>query len=279
MLWTPRTEFAQIVASNGAGAPSDGNGTTITAAGSTHTDGSYTAVGSALPSDAYAIEITIWGSAVSGSSRAALMTMGVDTAGGSSYVDLIPFLQAGQATTSNPGGARYLFPLFIPSGSTLAAKVRNSVASGTALVEIRTLHKPKNPHLWRCGSGVEAIGIVGASSRGTNLTAAAHPSEGAWTSLGTSTRTCWWWQIGTGWASSSMTANDFSFDLSYGDGTNQRTIIEDAHVAAGTAESLSRGPRMGPECACEVLGGSTLYARVQSDGSTATVNAMAYGVF
>ncbi len=230
--------------------------------------------------DCYGILINVNGLNVSTAAKDALCTIGIDTAGGTSYVDLIPNLlvSCAWAYTAAPGGHWYYFPIYIPAGSAIAAKGSvNNAAPGTFRVAVRLFGAPSDPSSIVCGQGVEAIGVVTASSRGTAVTSGT-TSEGSWTSLGTTTRNCFAWQYGMGVNDGTMTALLYHADLSYGDGTNQVMIGRDKLYYSGATEQLGAGV-YGPNF-CNVPAGSTMYGRLQCSGTADSALSMAaYGVF
>lgn len=230
--------------------------------------------------DCYGILINVNGGNVSTAAKDTLCTIGIDTAGGTSYVDLIPNLlvSCSWAYTAAPGGHWYYFPIYIPAGSAIAAKGSvNNAAPGTFRVAVWLFGAPADPASLRYGHGVEAIGITGASSSGTAVTAGG-ASEGSWTSLGTTTRPCFAWQYGMGCNDGTMTALLYHADLSYGDGTNQVMIGQDKVYYAGATEQLGCGV-YGPNY-CAVPGGSTIYGRLQCSGTADSALSMAaYGVY
>jgi hypothetical protein len=143
----------------------------------------------------------------------ALINIYIGAAG--SEVLLIDSLQVGWSSVAAATGLpiRYWFPLFLPEGTRLSAKLRALIA-GTETVQVNWRYGPPVAGMWS-GVGVETLGEVTASSRGTAVTpATAAPS---WVTMGTSSRPyryilmgvqgnndttavdAWFnWQVGTG---------------------------------------------------------------------------------
>lgn len=104
-------------------------GTTVTAGGVANTKGTVVELMSATVHDAHWVEIMV-GNPSSANSFAIDLLIGAST-----EAVLIPNLTfRGRAT--NDGGARWLFPLFIPKGSRLAVQSASTAASGTCLVAV-----------------------------------------------------------------------------------------------------------------------------------------------
>jgi hypothetical protein len=260
--------------------PATGLGTTITPAQNSF--GSYTSIlaGGSIARDCYGILININSLNSGGFNRDALLTIGIDTAGGTTYVDLIPNLLCSCAGTYLVGGHWYYFPIFIKSGSQLAAKGSvNNASFGTMRVAVWLYGAPSNMEGLQFGQGVESIGAVTASSCGTTVTAGG-ASEGSWTSLGTTVRKCVAWQHGMGCNDATMTNGlCYSTDISFGDGTNQIILGQDRfYYIRSTSEDLSGA--LYPPFPCEVPAGATIYGRMQCSGTPdAGLSMIAYGVY
>lgn len=258
--------------------PAAAFGTSITPGNNTY--GSYTEILSDtnVTRDCYGILININSIATVAAAKDCLCTIGIDTSGGTSYVDFISHLLCSCATTYDTAGVYYYFPVFIPAGTAIAAKMSvNNATVGTGRVAIWLFGAPSNPENLVYGTGVETIGAVTASSRGTAVTSGTS-SEGSWTSLGTTTRECFLWQMGMGCNDSSMTVVWYHADLSYGNGTNQRIIIQDQFFWATSSEVL--GNYLYPPGQVLVPVGGTIYGRLQCSGTAdSNLSLAAYGVY
>src|SRR5690606_34323542 len=119
-----------------------------------NTYGSYAEVisDSSVTSDAFGILININSVSVGSSARDAILTIGIDPAGGTTYTDFISDLLCSCAPTYVRGssGAWYYFPVFIKAGTSIAAKgsVNNSTV-GTMHVNVQLMCKPTRPELVR----------------------------------------------------------------------------------------------------------------------------------
>lgn len=265
--------------SNLTGRPANPWGTTVTASGSTNTYGTYT---ECIPNTAYEthlMEIVVTDLFVSAAARNALLQIGVDHAGGTTYTDVeIQHLLVGQAGSLPNNGARFLFPLFLPASSAVAAKLASSVASATCRVGITLWGKPTRPELVRSGAYVDTFGAVTATSLGTAVTPGT-TSDGTYTSIGadlTSGRSWWWWQAGFGLNDASLTQNGiYSLDIALGtSATVDKTIFEDKlFVIPQTTEQIAHVCRL-PDYAyvCEFTGDGAVdvYARLQCSGTADT---------
>lgn len=253
-------------------------GTSITPGNNSY--GSYASLLSSLTYDCYFVKVQILAGATSNQARDLIVTIGIDPAGGTSYQTWIPDLLGSNASAGNiiGGGFLYYFPLYAPAGSQIAAKASvNNATVGTVRVMIQLFGQPSRPDAIWCGSSVEAVGIVSGSSRGTTVTPGT-TSDGSWTSLGTTTQRCLFWQLGAGLNDAAM-AGDVSFtcDLSTGDGTNQSPIITD--VLMGTTALEQMALANSPEGWRDVPAGATIYGRMQGSGTAESNHSLAaYGV-
>jgi hypothetical protein len=280
MLIVPQAGFNYVTGNGVTTRPNAAFGTTYSPGNNTY--GSYVEIVSDtnVTKDCYGIRICINGNSSSGAARNALCTIGIDTSGGTSYVDFISHLLCSDCSGySTATGINYYFPVFIPAGTAIAAKGSvNNASAGLTGVAIWLYGAPENPERLLYGTGVETIGVVPASSSGTAVTSGT-TSEGAWTSLGSSTKPCMWWQIGMGSNSSAMASNGYHAELGYGDGTNNKILVPDQHFIFTATEAISNTlaspfPGLAPA-------GSTVYGRVQCSGASpdGTLSMAAYGVY
>ncbi|MCB1711296.1 MAG: hypothetical protein KDH96_02085 [Candidatus Riesia sp.] len=250
--------------------PGSSYGTIVTAAGSSHTKGSYTGIVTTPTAyDTYMIWININSGTQSAVNNQGLMDIAIDPAGGTSYTELIiPDLyvtNAGNYNTIGSGGIYYIFPLFIPAGATIAARVQSNTASRTYRVNMRLMGLPTNPEMVRFGTKVEALGVNSASSAGTLITMGT-TSEGAWTSIASPTYDTWWWQIGYGAADKSTSSVTYHLDVGVGDATNKKIVVKDFPVfVSGVEEQYTLPFAVG----AYGIGtpSDTVYARGQSSGA------------
>jgi hypothetical protein len=255
--------------------PASSFGTSITPGNNSY--GSYTQLLSATSDDAYEVWVCVSGVGVSAAAHSSMVTIGVDTAGGTTYTDLIPDLVCGPAGafagTAGEGGVWFRFPLFIPAGSTVAAK--GSRSNGTSAFQVLVvLHcQPTHPELLRCGTFVRAFGASVSTSQGTSITAGT-TSEGSYTSLGTiSDSELWYWEVGFGSDSSTIGLNRYHVDLQL----DTRQVIRNAPFFMYTTEEVEK-PLLG--WYGTGVNGEDVEARVQvgPNVASASLTVAAYGV-
>lgn len=241
------------------------------AMGTSNADGSDTAILSALAHDCEYLWIGIANTSASAEAPAALMDLLVDPAGGASWSNLITDLLVGGAgnasfnssSTSMP--LAYHFPLWIPAGSSLGARIRRQSASArTARVMIVAAGGNKNPASWWCGQRVESITTFdAANSLGQLHTPGESGAFSSWTNLGSPNSA----RAGAAqWAVNSVTGASMgasTYDYQFGVGGVK--IGPRAYVGASIGEVLCRlyhGPIF-----CDIPAGTQLQVRAAASGT------------
>lgn len=233
--------------------------------------GSYVQIGGDVANDTYGILIGITNNSANNASRRTVVNIGIDYTGSTAFTTLIPNLVAGGAPTytTEGTGQYYFFPMLIPSGSSIGAQAYGSVATAIRVFTQRYL-KAFNPSARRIASYAESIGE--STFEGTNFTPSTTAANGTWTSMGTTVRDLWWWQVGVQGTSgdSSYAANTtILVDVGVGDGTDAGTeiILKDIPIRQGNAaESFNNVPLLGG-CEYQVPAGSSIYIRAQNSGA------------
>jgi hypothetical protein len=110
-------------------------GTTITGSGTIHTKGSYTTVITATH-DCSGFWMCLSGSHISSTDTAQLLDIAFGSAG--NEVDVISnYLSGGKPTLTSSGGTQWtLWPIFVPAGTVIRARVQGLIASDTIDVAI-----------------------------------------------------------------------------------------------------------------------------------------------
>lgn len=220
--------------------------------------GSWVNVIPALASDACGIEIHVTDNAAAGANT--VLRLGVDYAGGSSYTAIMSGVLVGGALLNQP---RTLYlPLRIPAGASVAVAAYGALGS-TMGVQVRYGRAPVGPA--RFGAGVESVGVSGYSGTAVTYGTA---SDGAWTSLGTTTYDTWYWGLSAQIDASdtSHTGTTHTIDLAFGDASNKTVILYDWAFNTNTSETSYVAPFLGAER--YVPAGTTIYARAQSSNTT-----------
>jgi len=241
--------------------------------GASNAEGAWTQVATAanIAKDVYGVWLWVNAGNTTATAKMHLLDVGVDSAGGTAYLPLVSNLQCGQSAAALNGGIFFYLPLFIKAGSAVAVRVQGLQATaGSVRVAATFYGSPSHIELVRAGRYSETIGTI-ASSCGTSITPGSTAAEGAWVSLGTTTRAMWYWLLSIQCNNGTTTALAYTFDLAYGDATNKHIITQDLQVLlAGTAEQTTIIAPPPFDLYCHVPAGATIYARGSCSGTTAT---------
>ena len=266
MLFVPNFGSSALLTYDNWGAnPSATPGTSIVP-GATNAEGSWTQVASSgnINFNVYGFYIQVHSGATSAAAKNHVLDIGIDTAGGTSYSAIISDLVVGDSPALTAAGNReFFFPFYIPSGSSVAARVQGSSGTaGTIYVCIKFFGGLGSPEGIKVGSFSETIGTVNSTSRAVSFTPG-NAADGSWTSLGTTTKNLWWWQLGYQIDNATITAEYTYIDVAYGDASNKHIMFREMHggtttETAGLALQTCLTPFGGY---CPVPGGTTIYIR------------------
>lgn len=239
------------------------NGGTAVAPGASNAQGAWTQLLAAAAFEADGVAVGISGGNTSAVSKMHLLDIGVDPAGGTSYAPIVADMACGMSSATASGGSQWWFPLRIPAGASIAARIRGSAATaGTCLVRVELRGRASRPEQRRVGAYSATLGAQTASSLGTAFVPDANAAKGAWALLGTTSRPLWWWQIGVQCDNSNMSTRVFHIDLAHGDASNKTLILSDVLVSGNSAEVLTvHGMHKMMDAYCEVPAGVAVYVR------------------
>lgn len=278
--WANRFNFLYTNLGNASTSP----GTSITP-GASNVEGTYTQVASSanIAQEIWGVAIWVSGGNTAGQAKNHLLDLGIDEAGGTSYTAILSNIACGQSGGAVAQGCWFYFPIKIKAGSAVAVRIQGSNATaGTVRVACWFYGKPSRPELvWR-GEFSETVGTI-TNSNGVSFTPGNTGAEGSWTSLGTTTKFCKWWQLGVQIDNGTIAgAFQFTFDLAYGDVTNKHMILENVQYCIhGTAETAALYAIDGSTGTgfCPVPVGGELWIRGSCSGTAPTgCNAVAIGV-
>lgn len=255
-------------------------GQTITP-GTTPTKGAYTQVVSAanMVNDGYGILINFNNGGSTAATRNYHVDIGVDNAGGTTYLVKIPNLMAGHAAPYGVlnAGIWYYFPLYIAKGSSVAVRAAGNVTTAFS-ANVTVFGQPSRPDSVRAGTKVFAFGATTATATGTTMTLGT-TAEGAYAQIGTATtQPLWWWQTGFTQVDTTMTAQNIHLDVAAGDATNKRILIENQLFYVNATEQISNN--LYTLSYGNVATGDLIYVRGQSSLTTldTAASAMVWGL-
>ena len=248
--------------------------------GATNAEGAWTQIATAanIAQHVYSLDLWITGANVTTADKSQLLDIGVDPAGGTAYQAILTNICCGSSGFSLDGGYQYRFPIFIKAGSTVAARVQGSNGTaGTVRIAAMYYGMLSNKYAGKFGRYSETIGAI-TNSGGVSFTPSNAGGAVTWTSLGTTTRNLWWFQLCPQISNGTITALIYWLHLAYGTASHKQYIVKNLRMyVTGTVEKVNLGPQdFGYR---EVPAGATLYVAGTCSGTAVTgFNATAVGI-
>jgi hypothetical protein len=205
----------------------------------------------------------------------------VDPSGGTSYASLADDLVCGFSATPNNLGITlaqfYAFPLCIKAGSSLGIQARNASASSLSAgrCAVWLYGRPSRPDSWWCGTKVESLGVVPATSKGANHT----PGNGAWSAFGTiGTSTYRYRAVQFGFNGTDSVALAINTHWEIGHGSTRLPGAPRFHTSMSTSETATRHG-FGVPIFCDVAASTTWQCRGWGSGAGEVNTVALYGVY
>lgn len=263
---------------NWGATPSATVGTLLTP-GFNNVEGSWIQVASAanVTQAVYMMYMMILSQGGDGRPAVMMIDIGIDTAGGTNYTPIISNIAAGGSGSISNRGKAFVFPYLIPAGSSIAVRAQTNATSGAGRIAIDLFGQPDTTPI-AVGTIAETIGFT-SGSQGTTFT----PNQttyGSWTSLGTTSNSLWWWQLGINVDNPTVTGTGLHFvELAYGDVATKTTILKSVYNL-GTNETtfdLISGNTF--QCYRPLPAGSELWIRALTQNAPDTgFNATVIGI-
>lgn len=237
-IWTPPGQLYRE--QNSWTAPTSPMGITVTGSATIHTKGAWTELIASTSFEALFVRVNISSTSAATTATETLVDIGIGAAAAEQVIipDLLGGYVGAIGTAVTAAPRIYEFPLRIPAGSRIAARLQSLVASKTARLMISIFGEPRYPASVWAGSTVTAYGIVAASSRGTLVTPGASGAEGAWTEIvASSTTDHSALVIGSqGVINSVITAHVYAIDVAAGAAAAEQVLASDRIITANTSE-------------------------------------------
>ncbi|MFN7318727.1 MAG: hypothetical protein ACK5S6_04365 [bacterium] len=229
--------------------------------------------------DVYLVELIFSNVFLAATTRNMLVNIGVDTAGGTSFITKIPNLMCGHAGSMIVGGGiSYVFPLYIPSGSSIGIQASGTSASAFNTA-IKLYGQPRRLEAVRAGSYITAFGTTAATATGTAITLGT-TARGTYTQVGaTTTKPYWWWQMGYTFIDTNVTAGSVAFDVAAGSSTTvNKQLMQNVVFFQDATERIWNIPPFAGFYN-NVAVGENIYIRGQASGTPETsTSVVAYGL-
>lgn len=248
--------------------------------GASNADGTAVQVLSAISMDALYMVVALGGCSTNAEDNSALVDILWDPAGGTSWGSLIDDLVAGFSPSPSAASGLmcvYHFPLWIPSGASLAVQARKNGATAATggRCAIWLFGEPKRPDMWWAGQAVESLGISASTSKGTAHTPGNSGSYSSWATIGTSTRRYGALQFGTNGSDANMTGVGYYWQI--GVGSAQLPGTPTYYHANTTNETCARTGAM--PLFVDLPASTALQTRATASGTAEAHNVAFYGVY
>lgn len=282
MLSTPPPhETADLFMSDAAAALNPG--TAHTASATTHTKGSWKQLGADLTDEIVGFWLNIAADvSPSTTDNRALLDIGVDLAGGTSFTAVVQNLNVyGAGLWSGTGGTgpKMLYiPLRLPAGAAIAVRHQAALASDAMRTAIVGYQKAQAPWQQWAADTCDTYGADTAASEGTAISAAnqgATGAEGTWVQITAATlreHRALLLTLGIDTADTNTIARGFACDIGYdiGGGSNYVPLVENLQFVVNSIESII-GPFPPAPIECTIPAGSSLAVRASCSGTTSDV--------
>ncbi len=129
---------------------------------------------------------------------------------------------------------------------------------------MRVYGRHQYPSLMPFGTYSDTIGVTETAAVDATAVTPGNAADGTWTSLGTTSRDLWWWQVGYQIDNTAVTAEYTYIELGVGDGTNMTVIHKIMHGGNTTEQVGAVFEGINPLMAYyPVPSGETIYCRMR----------------
>ena len=256
---------------------SGSNGTSLTAGASSTYGASWTQLVASTGQHADGITVHIQNLSTAGTDYAVDIAFG----GAGSEVIVLSKLLASNGTGATSKACSYFFPIQVPSGTRISAKVVSSGGANLLTVAV-SLHSVL-PGCAEPYQRVDTYGVVGGGgTKPTGVTidpGRTVSTEGAWVAVGTVTQPAEGIVLGThNITTTSRNANeDWLLDVQVAYGGGSADILTDYHMEASTSDDLLY-PMVIPFLPCHIPAGGTINARAMSNGTALANSTCIFGL-
>lgn len=264
---------AQAQQFNYSGRPTTTWGHTLTASATIHTLGAKVELIASTTYESEWIAVSLHSTATSAAITDLLANVYIGAAGAETV--LLPNLAGGWASfpvTNSSIPVRYLFPVRVARGTRISAACQALIASDTVVITVELYGGGMDGWV---GSGVEALGALTASSKGTAVTPGT-TAEGTFTAIATTGRTYRYvWPRMVSNSTAVLTASIRALDVGVGGALfpGLENFVEWG-MAVEVINPLGTGRYV------EVPSGTALQARLQShDTDVVAKSVIIYGVY
>ncbi len=241
-------------------------GTQVTGSGTANTKGSWTQILPALTFDAFYIYITALNTVASATDTSLLLDVGIDPAGGTSYIVVVPNILFGFSFDVDQMRQDFAIPVYMPTGSTVAARIQSVITSETTDVAFQVVGGIPSDNPFPPVGLIVDYGTNTSDSGGVAGSNADANTKSAWVEITPATTHP---HRGIGFAkqgnTDAMSSSNWFADIGIGSAGSEVVLIGDLYWKTTTSEKVGGSFPPGGLVAAQVPEGSRLAVRTQTE--------------
>jgi hypothetical protein len=238
MLWVPQKGVLRTQ-SNFSGVGTLSMGTAVTTGAASGTKGTAVELIASTNFDAFLVEVYSSDYGLSATNAAGCLDILIGAATESVLIPNLLMGNSGGKSSVSKGPKRWLFPLYIPAGSRLAAQAAGARVSTASRVGIKLWGGAGYPP-FKVGTKVTTYG-VGAVPNGTAVTVGASGAEGSWTQITASTSYDHF-AIFPSLQTTDTTLSNSMIELDVGVGSATESLLDSWNFWADSQNEIVEGP-------------------------------------
>ena len=212
-------------------------GETITASSTINPKGAWVELLAATTFDAFMVYVKCFDPRITATDTSLLVDIGFDPAGGTTYGVLISNVLMGFGSGDTSVHQDFAIPAYIPTGSTVAARIQSVISSETCFVAIAIGGGIPTDNPFPATGLVVTYGAATADSGGTALVDADANVESAWVELtGATTHPHRGVAISLQGNTDTMSTGRFLLDIASGAAASEVVISENIYITTGGGE-------------------------------------------
>lgn len=249
-------------------------GVTLTSSATAHTMGAWATLIDPLDYDLFGVWLWVTDVSVAATDTRMLADIGVAPTGGGSEQVVVPFLDLGAAEAGvDAVGKGWFFPLYVPKGKAVRARIQSLIVSDTAAVVAHFFELPPHGFAEDAPQEWTQYGADAATSRGTAVTSGSGVFGTEAQITASTSRAHRWFHVGIDWGTNAViSAGRYRVRLARDTGGTEIIGIWDF---TGSANESIAGPFPGFPACVPVPAGSALYIDVNGAAAEA-MSAMVY---
>lgn len=249
----------------------------VTASATIHTKGAWSELVASTPFAVTMVVVSAQGMSTSTAATDGLLDIGIGAA--ASETVLIPDLGVGFCSVTRQEQKRWTFPVAIPAGTRIAARLQSLIASDICNVSV-DLYGGETFDGTPYGATVDALGVDAATSKGVAATSGTTNVFGSWVQLiASTTRPYRFLGVAVGGnASAGLSTADNLVEIGVGAAASETVLAAFSFISTSTEIVLPFPPEWVSPRGFSIPAESRIAARISSSIATRVFDIIAYGV-